>query len=366
MALIAPIPLFQTYVGELTWYWAINWDHGFVRRGLCGELLQLLTSGSLASGAQAMTGVSACLGGLVLLATGLLLLGRGDPSSVGVGLALVVSPVGMLMAWSDPRPELFGLLALPGITVAMGRSPRVGKALLLGISLWLGVVTLMTEDVLFAVVPWGVILIAALTSGQPTQQRLREIAILVLVPATAATAVVVFGRADPAQVAALQRHASALSETAVPRMLFVGQGLGDNVRVVLSSGIGYRALTMGVTALVLVVVGLALSLSGVHHEVRRLPDDRLFRLSLLLPLLALLVETATGIDWPRWLGQLGSGALLTLALIMLDRPPAATLPWTPRRLMAVAAGTTVLFLIPTVPYLLPRGELISYWLGRLP
>lgn len=149
---LAPIPLGNYYPVDYTWYWAITWDHGFVRRGLCGEIAQRL-SGDLAHNVQVMTCIAAVVGGATLLAIGLLLVTRGDPSGVGLGLALMLSPVGVSMMWRDPRPELLGYPALPLLALAATLSGTGRKACAASAGALIAIVTLMSENVVLAVVP---------------------------------------------------------------------------------------------------------------------------------------------------------------------------------------------------------------------
>lgn len=365
LVLFAPIPLSSAYPLDNTWYWAISWDHGFVRRGLCGELAQLVAPGDLVSGAQTLSQVAAFVAGLVFLVVGLLLVVRGSPASVGLGLALALSPVGMDMMWTDPRPELYGYPALAIVTLALRLEGRSRDALVLSAGSLLAVVTLMSENVLLAIVPWAIVLVLAGTADESRRLRVRSLALLLGLPALTGLVVVVAGRATQAQVAALSKDAYPLPNHATGFMDFVGQSFPESVRYVGDSGLAFRFESALSTVVALVVVAAAVAVAGGAHEVRRIPGSRLLIWACLLPLLALVLQAAGGIDWPRWLGQQGGGALLTLGLWSLLRPEPGPPSWSRRWVAGVVIGTLVLVLMPPVPELLVRHDLVGYWFSRV-
>jgi hypothetical protein len=365
LVLFAPIPLSSVYPVDNTWYWAISWDHGFVRRGLCGELAQLVAPGDLVSGALTMSQAAAFVAGLVVLAVGLRLVVRGTPASVGLGLAVALSPVGVGMMWTDPRPELFGYPALAFVAGALRLGGRSRDALVLLAGLLLAVVTLMSENVLLAIVPWAILLVLVGTAEEAARPRVRMLAVLLGLPVLTGLVVVAAGRASPAQVAALSRDAYPLPNHATGFMDFVGQDFLASVRYVGDSGLAFRFQSAASTAVALVVVAVAVAIAGGVHEVRRLPRSRLLAWAFLLPVVALVLQAAGGIDWPRWLGQQGGGALLTLGLWSLVRPEPEPPPWSRRWVAGVAVGTLVLVLMPSVPDLLLRHDLVGYWFSRV-
>jgi hypothetical protein len=81
--------------------------------------------------------------------------------------------------------------------------------------------------------------------------------------------------------------------------------------------------------------------------------------------LALAFQTATGLDWPRWVGQLGCGALLTLTawgLLVPDSDPAR---WTVGRTGRLVLCCCLLVLVPTVPYSIPHGGVVDFLASRV-
>jgi hypothetical protein len=137
------------------------------------------------------------------------------------------------------------------------------------------------------------------------------------------------------------------------------------VRYVGDSGLGFRFQSALSTLVALVVVTAAVAVAGGAHEVRRLPRSRLLAWACLLPVIALVLQAAGGIDWPRWLGQQGGGALLTLGLWSLLRSEPGSPAWSRRWVAGVAVGTLVLVLMPSVPELLVRHDLVGYWFSRV-
>ncbi len=359
--LLAPIPLSNYYPVDNTWYWAISWDHGFVRRGLCGEVAQRLP-GDLADATQLLTCVTAAVAGAVLLAIGLLLVTRGDPAGVGLGLAVLVSPVGVPMMWSDPRPEMLGYPSLPLLAMAARSSGAGRRAWAVAAGALVAIVTLMSENVLLAIVPWAVVLLAVLTTGEARRQRLDLLGWFAALPCATGLLVLLAGRADDAQVAALAATAARLPGDGSAFMLFLAQSASESVAYVVHSGLTWRVESLASTAVALAIAGAAVAMAGGARQVRQVPRDDLVGAALALPVLAFALQVLGGIDWPRWLGQQAAGALIVVALVALRHPVRDA--WTSRRVTHVAAATVVLALIPAVPDLFVHGHLVSYWFSR--
>lgn len=369
-ALLAPVPLLGRYSSDLTWYWAINWDSGFVRRGLCGELAQAVQrGGDLESAAQLMTGVSASAATVTLTVVAVLRLWRGDPVSVVLGVALLIGPLGVVLVCLDPRPEYLGF---PAVLLAMAACHswarghrRAAVCWLWSAGLLIGVVTLASENVLFAVLPWCLVLLTATTVGAPTVERARAIAVLTGPSAVSAVAVVLGGRADASQVAALEVSASRLDGQPEAFMRFVGQDVGESLRMVAHADVPRMVTTMLVAWLIVALVAVLLLACGVGRRRATLPVDAPLRIALCLPMAALAFQTATGIDWSRWVGQLGCGALLTLTgwgVLVPDRDPVR---WSVRRTGALVLCTCVLLVVPAVPYGITKGNLAEFATSRI-
>ncbi|HEX5089194.1 MAG TPA: hypothetical protein VFV89_15405 [Nocardioides sp.] len=367
--LLAVIPLQRDYGPDLEWYWSISWDHGFVRRGLCGELAGLLPVADLETAARLMTGLSAAVAATTVAVVAVLRIWHGDPVSVALGASLIVGPVGYAMVVSDPRPEYLGFPAVLCVMAACHAwsAGRRGPARCwLGLAgALMGAVTLASENVLFAVLPWCVVLLTATTVAAPLGVRVRLLVGMLAMPTAAAAAVVVGGRADARQLAALREDAGGLDGSPDRLMRYLGQDLGDSVRTVVHAGIGFRLFTMLVAVgIVAVLAGLLLA-CGAGREWLRLPADRLLRFSLCLPVAALLFQTATGLDWPRWVGQLGSGALLTLTswgVLVPDPDPA---PWSVGRIGRIALFSCLLVLVPAVPFSILHGGVTAFVTSRV-
>jgi hypothetical protein len=288
---------------------------------------------------------------------------------VALGLSLIVGPVGFVVVYLDPRPEYLGFPALLLVMTACG-ARRVGHDVAarccLGLAAVLvALVTLASENVLFAVLPWCVVLLAATSVGASRAERVRLVAGFAALPACAAAAVVAGGRADPAQLAALRANADRLDGRPDQLMQFVGQNLAESMRMVLRYDIGFRVWTLLLVWAVVVLLALVLLVCGARREWARLPADPLVRLSLCLPVAALLFQTATGFDWPRWTGQLGCGALLTLTGWGLLVPDPDPVRWSFGRTSGVALGFLVLVLVPAVPFNIPHGAVSDFVSSRV-
>lgn len=365
VALVAPLPLTRTYLTPLTWYWAVNWDHGFVRRGLSGEIAQRLAPHDLHGAAQTLTGLAAVVAGGLFLAVGVWLVCRLDPVSVGVGLTLILSPVGMVYQWNEPHPESYGYLALIPLAAALRSSGRLRDALVVLSGVILGVVTLMSENVLFAVVPWAILFTLAMTDAARRSEAVRMLALLLPLPALMGALVIVGGRASQGQLQALKRGAPGVSRTAVHSMHYIGDSYSSNAHFVMSTHLRLSFEELGAT---LVAVGVAVGaacLVGNLGVVRRLAWDRWLKLACFLPLVGYLIQTVGGIDWPRWVGQQASGASLLIGLIWLLRPDIAPPSWSKRRVVATVVGVSLLVAIPPVHYQLTRAHVVDYWFSRI-
>jgi hypothetical protein len=132
--------VYRTDIYSLSYY-AANYNFGFVRRGLGGELVRLFPSGDYFTAAYAVMWLPAVAWLIALSLLILTILSRGVRSERRIMLALLVAilPFSLTYAMFSPRPELLGMSALAGLGMALTWSrtyrPRIAFSALYGVAI---------------------------------------------------------------------------------------------------------------------------------------------------------------------------------------------------------------------------------------
>ena len=342
-------------------YW-LDYDAGYVRRGLPGEVLRLLSSGRTPTYAAAeVFGVGLSLAAVLAMAVLALLLARQAPhrwSALALAAAVVVGPLGLpLLARDLGRYDAVGVLVLVALAaIPWSRLPPV--LVLLGAAA-LAVVAVASEEFLVVlVVP------VALAAVWPTLRRdrvPRGWAVVVALPS-----VVVAGLSAllPAPPTVLRSALAAARAAGVPPSVplvpgqtdhdavsRLGYGFVENVRTYYSilTPAGVAGTTLIWAATYLVLVGL------VWHLLGRSVRERAFVLLTTGGAFAALALSVAGIDFRRW-WTLAAVAVLCVVLQLTcggRRPPRRTGPVVVLALAALGATGIVLQGMPaywTVPW----------------
>jgi hypothetical protein len=202
-------------------YYAANYDVGFVRRGLAGEILKLFPNSDYFTAGRLVVGISVAVYFIALLALMWQVLTRGNRAERRVMLALLIPvlPFSVSFALWDPRPELFAASALVAFGIALTYCATAGTALTA--SALYGSVTAVFAFVheaiplTFALGAVLAVLVLARGLAFPLQ---RTCILLAVIPGLAATAVIaVLGRRDAAaQLCAQVPHGMLDNPFAVP------------------------------------------------------------------------------------------------------------------------------------------------------
>lgn len=303
-------------------YWLVTYAHGFVRRGLGGELLRLLpgplTEGTLLVAVQLTSLVPAALLAVLVWR---LAAAPGVPARL-LALLLAASPASLLSVLDKHRPDQVGLAVLVLLALAPERHyVRWTIAVLLGIAV------LVHEGSLLM---FGSFALPLLVRANTRRAWLRATAFYVPA-ALAAAAVLLGGRASEQQWRALAADpaAEALLSDPYDKDLSVLPYLGDSLTDAFASVSALsaeRLWQMGVFGLILVAVhGAWLAASGVRAQgplTAWIP-----------PLAALILVYATGVDWQRWAASailatlvVLAGQLLAAQLLDADSPRRVAAP----------------------------------------
>jgi len=306
-------------------YW-LDYDAGFVRRGLPGEVLRLLSGDRTPTYAAAKVfGVGLSLAAVLAMALLALLLARRVPhrwTALALAAAVVVGPLGLpLFARDLGRYDAVGVLVLVALAaVPWLRLPPV--LVLLGAAALAAVAVASEEFLVVLVVP------VALLAVWPTLRRhqvRRGWAAVVVLPS-----VVVAGLSAllPAPPAVLRSALAAARAAGVPPSvpLVPGQtdhdavsrlayGFVENVRTYYSilTPAGVAGTTLIWAAVYLVLVGL------VWHLVGRSIRERVFVLLTCGGALAALALSVAGIDFRRWWTLAAVAVLCAVLQLTSDR-----------------------------------------------
>lgn len=368
---VAVVPL------DVYWmsYYSASYAHGFVRRGLAGELVGMFPRHyfAVALGLRwVSTAVYLC--GLAAVAAGLLVRRHGAERRLLVAMLIPLLPFGIPFAAYSARPDLFGGAALAlfatGLTVTRSRPTAMGLCLVYGGAT--AALTLVHEAVglqfALGAVLAVVVLGRALSAGQGAG------ALLAVAPgALTAAGVAVFGRHDIApELCASVPHrtlpnpfATITSPSTLVRYVIDGHprdtdyhdwvcrnvipsydhGIVEAVRSV--GHIGMVGLT---ASSVFGAAGVAVTLWGLCEvtgvSLRAFVESLRGRMTWALAGLMMIVPVfLTGYDWTRWLTILAFDVGIVFILFAAARPQSEQQPG-PKTLRAFAFLVITLALIP--------------------
>lgn len=289
-------------------YWLVTYEHGFVRRGLGGEVLRLLpgpvTPGLVLGAAVTVSVVSAAAVVAVVIA---LLRREGEPA-LWLALLVAASPFTVEAAINKHRPDQLGLVVLCALALGGGRR-------------WVNVVTSLLLALLVlvhegALVSYGLFALPLLVRFRDLGSWVRAGAWFA--PSFLTTALVlVSGRAEVAQVEQLLNSPGTVavlerpSDTDYSVLPYLSDSLADSVAVVAAFPVEKATLMVLWGALLAVVHAVWLGRSGVRIRSTWLPWT---------PALAALVFLhVTAVDWQRWIAAAFTALLVVVASLL---PPA--------------------------------------------
>jgi hypothetical protein len=308
--------------GRSLWY--VTYQHGFVRRGLAGEVLRTVLGDVPSLGFVDFAQNAIAIGMLGAITALVVLLCR-LRTVIGYATAalVVAAPFCFDAVGGQRRPDLFGylLLAILGIWAATRRVHAVTSGLVGGVLL--GVSALVSEACPLVVGPWLVLVVVAAgrAHGSVRSEPWLPIACCAVPSAVTLTLLAVAGRASNDTVVALENvapwqargHGSVfgyLTDTLASSFERVVHGPGNPVLSVLVGGVL-------VTVCLFCARGCAPYVGAVFDWI--LPTRRLRTAWTLTAVAAAVVLFALGFDWLRWIASIGFAALLAGgAIVVLD------------------------------------------------
>lgn len=354
-------------------YFSVDYSHGFVRRGLAGEIVNLFPRddyfGALRVLRWSLTGAYSL--GLAVLMWSVLGRGRRSERKLLLALLIPVLPFGFAFGLFSARTDLFGAAALATFAISLTAvASRHGVVVLSAtFGAVLAILTLMHEATPFL---FGLGAVAALTALAPglSGNAFRLCSVLSLGPGlVTALAVTAFGergisqalcqsvphgpmnhpmagKLTPSQILSGVRYEVDYHDWMCRAILpLFDQSFGDALQFVRSIGVlalaGSTLFGVGVLAASLYLIARA---SGV--PVRRFRDVLLTqRVAVILGLALFLPVFLTGVDWIRWWTTIAYDLGIVFVLYATRQPELYERP-TRRSITVVAVAGLVLALIP--------------------
>jgi hypothetical protein len=349
--------------GRSLWY--VTYEHGFVRRGLAGEVLRTIVGSrpTIATVDLVQNVVAvATLGAMVALVV--VLARRRTVIAYAVAGALAVAPFAFDSVGGQRRPDLLAFLLLAVIALWAGTRPVAPTRLALVAGAFLAVCTLASEAAPLIVAPWLVlVVVAAVRARSEPTARVAGPALLCVVPSAAVLlALTLHGPPSAQQVFELELGAPNIIAGHGSVFEYLGDTLGTSFQRVIERSHPELSIVVGLALVALLVVVFRSSLPYVRAVARWLLRTRSERIawSVATAGLTLLLFTL-GFDWLRWITVILFAALLALAgVVAIDgrarEPSPAHDAWhrplpehvsvSGRGILAAAAATYLLVLPP--------------------
>ncbi len=352
-------------------YYLVTYHHGFIRRGLLGEVLRLLFGVPTRGEVDVTADLVVALAVGAVLVTAELLIRRGTASSYAMAILVVATPFSIDFFIVDRRPDLLALVVLVALGIVLVQVGRNLLPCLVAFGLGFGAMVLVHEDVVLVQIPWAVVLVTVATLGaegvvvggeRPGLARIlaARLGVLVVPSALAVAALLAFGLPSAGRVRAL--------ESDVAGYHFVGNTvfsyLPDSIATAMGQ-VGAIPDSAMVRTLALGLVLVALQLAWIARWVRpglgspfARRGNRAMGVALaVLVLGAAALLFATGFDWLRWFADCGASWLIVqaFATLLADPGPGGR----------VGTPTDTTGQVPQPPQDMPGPVDLSHWLPVL-
>lgn len=369
------VAIASTVIPDLYWfsYYSIDYRHGFVRRGLAGQLVRLFPPDQYFSGLQLLRWLPTVVyaAGLAILSWAVAVRSGRSERRTMMALLIPVLPFGFTFALFSARPDLLGAFAFivfaTVIRFADGDRPAVLASLCYGI--FVAVIAFVHEATPF-LFGLGVLIALVVLGAFRRTEVLRLCAWLALLPGLLASLVIAaFGRRGISQELCRSiPHGTvnwpASGDPTVSQILdgfrfdvdyhdwicrnivpFYDQSFGDAVKFVADIG---PFLLAAATAIGVALFGI--SLLAISHTagvpLSRIAEILRARTSWVLVGALLFVPIfMTGVDWIRWWETIALD-LGVVFLLYASGQPEADQPVTRRALIIFAIGAALLALFP--------------------
>jgi hypothetical protein len=304
--------------GRSLWY--VTYEHGFVRRGLAGEVLRTIVGGrptiatiDLVQNVVAVVTLAAMTALVVLLGR------RRTIVAYAAAGALVVAPFAFDSVGGQRRPDLLAFLLLALVGLWAGTRVAVPTRVALVAGTLLAVCTLASEVAPLIVAPWLVLLVVAATRVRngPDASIALPVALCVAPSAAVLVALVAHGPPSTLQVFRLEQAAPGIIEGQGSVFVYLGDTVGTSLRRVVEGTHPALSIVVGLA----LVAMLASVFRGVLPYVRALGrwllPGRPERVAWTVATAALTVVVfALGFDWLRWITVIAFAALVAFAGIV--------------------------------------------------
>jgi hypothetical protein len=350
--------------GRSLWY--VTYQHGFVRRGLAGEVLRTISGGrptiatvDLVQNVVAITTLAAMVALVAVLAR------RRTVIAYAAAGALVVAPFAFDSVGGQRRPDLLAFLLLALVALKAGSRPVVPTRLALVAGALLAVCTLASEAAPLIVAPWLVLVVIAATRsrhgprariGMPSLLCIAPSAVVLLVLAT-------HGAPSSTHVRALELDAPNIIEGHGSVFEYLGDTFHDSIQRVLERSNPELSIVIGLALLALLLLVFRRAWPALHALAAWLLPTRAGRWTWSLATAAVTTALfALGFDWLRWITVIVFAALLAVAgIVLIDgRSARSAMPdaWrgaVPEHVhlsangVVAAAAATYLLVLPPLP-----------------
>ncbi len=349
--------------GRSLWY--VTYEHGFVRRGLAGEVLRTITGDrptiatvDLVQNVVAVVTLAAMVAQVTVLAR------RRTVVAYAAAAALVIAPFAFDSVGGQRRPDLLAFLLLAAVGLWAGTRAAIPTRLALVAGALLAVCTLASEAAPLIVAPWLVLVVIAATRARSGPAARIGVPSLLCVGPSAVVLVALAAHGAPAydQVRALELDAPNIIEGHGSVFVFLGDTFGTSFQRVVERPNPELSIVIGLLLVAILFAVFRSSLSYVSGLGRWLLPTRAQRAAWLVATgLLTTMLFALGFDWLRWITVIAFAALLALAgIVAIDgrarhpspqcdawhRPPPGHVVVSGRGVLAVAAATYLLVLPP--------------------
>jgi hypothetical protein len=349
--------------GRSLWY--VTYAHGFVRRGLAGEVLRTIVGGrptiatiDLVQNIVAVVTLAAVVVLVVLLAR------RRTAIAYAAAAALAVAPFAFDSVGGQRRPDLlaFLLLALVGCWGATRAVVPTRAALVAGALL--GLCTLASEAAPLIVAPWLVLVVVAVTRARrgPGARVGLPVALCVVPSALVLAVLAARGAPSAEHVFALELDAPGIIADQGSVFVYLGDTFGSSFQRVVERSNPQLSILVGVILVGLLIAVFRASLPYLFTLRSWLLPTRTGRTTWTTATsVATALLFALGFDWLRWITVITFAALLAIAAIVLvdgraafpsperdrwHRPVPREVRASPRGILAAAVATYLLVLPP--------------------
>ncbi|HEY3670247.1 MAG TPA: hypothetical protein VGN51_04880 [Acidimicrobiia bacterium] len=301
--------------GRSLWY--VTYEHGFVRRGLAGEVLRTIVGGrptiatvDLVQNVVAVATVGAMVALVVVLAR------RRTIVAYAAAGALVVAPFAFDSIGGQRRPDLLAFLLLALVGLWAGTRAVVPTRMALVAGALLAVCTLASEVAPLIVAPWLVLVVIAATRARsgPTARIAIPTALCIGPSVLVVGALMLHGPPSAQQVFDLELAAPNIIEGHGSVFEYLGDTFGSSFQRVIERSHPELSILVGLALVAVLVAVFRGPLPYVTSLVRWLLPRRVARVAWVVATASLTTALfALGFDWLRWITVIAFAALLALA-----------------------------------------------------